>query len=427
MNELIEEHRHITRRALLKLAGQSSLLLASGSTLAAPASQPATRPALSFDELIRRTEAMRYLTPQALFGTVERGKPLPYTLPEKQLIAAGLTRESWKLEIVSDKKFPAKLRDERTRAKGNALTFDDLIGFAKEHKVRFLKTLTCANGKHPMGTGLWEGVPARLLIREASIKSHCRRVFYTGFHHNDPKQEFRSSLSPDRIFEDPYGMPPVILAYKLNGEWLSGKRGGPVRMIVPEAYGFKNIKWLNKITLSNRYTSNDTYSKYNNTSESWMKTIARFVATPQPVGAGEAFPLSGIAQSGTAGLRGVQYLIKRGLPESFHKDRRFKDDKWIDAKLLGAPTQWGTDADNHPKGSADLPAAFGFTKTQDAPTTWPIRFATAHWVAWAKGLSAGDYTIFCRSIDRNLRPQPWPRIHQNNGMNRLHKVGLRVL
>src|SRR5689334_7251090 len=40
-----------------------------------------------------------YFTPQADFGTVERGNPLPYTLVPPKLAAAGLSRETWKLEV----------------------------------------------------------------------------------------------------------------------------------------------------------------------------------------------------------------------------------------------------------------------------------------------------------------------------------------
>ena len=61
---------------------------------------------------------------------------------------------------------------------------------------------------------------------------------------------FRSSLPVGRVLEDPDDLPPVILCYKLNGEWLNPERGGPVRIVVPEPYGFKSIKWLTHIVLS---------------------------------------------------------------------------------------------------------------------------------------------------------------------------------
>src|SRR5262249_1149710 len=43
-----------------------------------------------------------YFTPQNEFGDVSRGKPLPYSLPEEKKREVGLTRETWKLEVISD-------------------------------------------------------------------------------------------------------------------------------------------------------------------------------------------------------------------------------------------------------------------------------------------------------------------------------------
>mgnify|MGYP002129624754 CR=1 FL=1 len=57
---------------------------------------------------------------------------------------------------------------------------------------------------------------------------NVRRLFYYGYHNDDPAQMFRSSLPIGRVFEDPFDLPPVILCYKLNGQWLSPERGGPV-------------------------------------------------------------------------------------------------------------------------------------------------------------------------------------------------------
>jgi hypothetical protein len=42
-----------------------------------------------------------YLTPQEKWGDVERGNPLPYTLPLDERLAVGLERQTWSLEIVA--------------------------------------------------------------------------------------------------------------------------------------------------------------------------------------------------------------------------------------------------------------------------------------------------------------------------------------
>lgn len=45
-------------------------------------------------------------------------------------------------------------------------------------------------------------------------------------------------------------LPDVLLAYALNDRALSHEQGYPLRLVVPEMYGFKYIKWVDRITLS---------------------------------------------------------------------------------------------------------------------------------------------------------------------------------
>ena len=192
-----------------------------------------------------------YFTRPEDFQDVSRGKPLPHSLPEAKRREVGLTRETWRLEVVSDPANPARLARELTRANGTALDFAGLLKLGETHAVRFPKVMTCLNLGCPLGMGLWEGVPLRDVIWLTQPRENLRRVFYYGYHNDDPKQMFRSSLPIGRVLEDPYDLPPVILCYKLNGEWLNPERGGPVRVVVPEAYGFKSIKWLTHVVLTN--------------------------------------------------------------------------------------------------------------------------------------------------------------------------------
>jgi DMSO/TMAO reductase YedYZ molybdopterin-dependent catalytic subunit len=90
---------------------------------------------------------------------------------------------------------------------------------AKEHTVRFMSVISCTNGKTPFGMGLWEGVPLREVVWLAQPTANVRRLFYYGYHNNDPKQRFQSSLPIGRVLEDPPGEHPVTLCYKLNNRW----------------------------------------------------------------------------------------------------------------------------------------------------------------------------------------------------------------
>jgi DMSO/TMAO reductase YedYZ molybdopterin-dependent catalytic subunit len=41
----------------------------------------------------------------------------------------------------------------------------------------------------------------------------------------------------------------VMLAYEMNGKPLPREHGAPVRLVIPEMYGYKNVKWVSRIDL----------------------------------------------------------------------------------------------------------------------------------------------------------------------------------
>src|SRR6266571_3977003 len=47
-----------------------------------------------------------YFTSQEKFRDVSRGKPLPHSLSDEKKRQVGLTRETWRLEVVSDADHP---------------------------------------------------------------------------------------------------------------------------------------------------------------------------------------------------------------------------------------------------------------------------------------------------------------------------------
>src|SRR5262249_16927989 len=151
------------------------------------------------------------------------------------LAKARLTPETWRLEVVGD----GSSRVERTARleDGTALDFAGLEGLGKAHGVKYLKAMQCNNIPFPLGHGLWGGVPLREGLRRAGKVADVRRVYYWGFHNDDPAQLFQSSLSYNRALESPPWEPPPLVAYRLNGRPIPLERGGPVRMVVPWAHG----------------------------------------------------------------------------------------------------------------------------------------------------------------------------------------------
>jgi DMSO/TMAO reductase YedYZ molybdopterin-dependent catalytic subunit len=47
----------------------------------------------------------------------------------------------------------------------------------------------------------------------------------------------------------------AMLAYEMDGRPLSRSHGAPARVVIPEMYGYKNVKWVNRITLLDQPTT----------------------------------------------------------------------------------------------------------------------------------------------------------------------------
>jgi DMSO/TMAO reductase YedYZ molybdopterin-dependent catalytic subunit len=355
-----------------------------------------------------------FLTPPDKFADVSRGNPKPHQLEGEALVQARLTPQSWRLEIVAEG--TAKVEKPRRLDDGTALDFETLLALGKQHGVRFLKAMQCNNIAQPLGQGLWEGVPLREVLRLAGRMDGVRRVYYWGFHNNDPKQMFRSSLAVNQVLDCPPGELLPFVAYRLNGEPLSRVRGGPVRMVVPWAHGFKSIKWLQRIVLTSDYKANDTYAEQNNDPESYLKTAA-YLDSPaaETFPAGKPVVIRGTALVGWPGLKRVEYWLR---PEAGTHGKLADDDpawqtaRWLPCRIEPPPEDWGGGL---PDGV--LPRdVWGFDE-KGKPRQWPLRYSVAPWSVALEGLKPGGYELRVRTVDGNGLAQPEPRPYLKSGRN----------
>ena len=413
--DFLDEHARLTRRFFLQtgvvgLAVSPALIREADAQNAENPPKKRVKP----DKAGARPEP--YFTPTEDFRDVSRGTPRPHSIPEDKRREVGLTRETWRLEVTSDPKHPTKIANPLTKENGKALDFATLLKLGEKHAVRFPKVMTCLNLGCPLGMGLWEGVPLREVVWLTQPSENLRRVFYHGYHNNEPDQMFRSSLPIGRVLEDPFDWPPVILCYKLNGEWLDPERGGPVRIVVPEAYGFKSIKWLTHLVLTNLATANDTYADQNNDVDSPLKTFAATLTIPREAKAGEKIAVSGYAQVGVSGLSKVQVSIELNSKPRPDNDPYFATAPWVDAEILPAPTRWPALKDGR------IPAHTHGFDAAGVPKTWPMRLTNAHWAAVLPGLTKGEYTFRCRTIDEKGHAQPMPRPFRKSGFANIESI-----
>jgi len=366
------------------------------------------------------------------FQDVSRGNPKPFTLAGEALLKARLTTETWRLEIVADPftdehvKEPATLGKQFTLANGTALDLPALEELGKKHRVRFLKAMQCLNIAAPLGQGLWEGVPLREVLRLCGTMRNARRIYYWGFHNEDPQQMFQSSLSYTQAMETPPGELPAFLAYRLNGEPIPLKRGGPVRLIVPWAHGFKSIKWLQYIAVTNDFKANDTYANQNNDPESHLKTAAYIDQATEKYPAGLSVFVSGLAISGLSGLKRVEYWLRRvepGTPPVVQDDQTYRAGPWVECELETPPEDWSRVL---PPGVA-ANEVLGFDATTGRPMTWPLHYSMISWFATLRDLKPGKYEFRARAVDLNDFPQPEPRPIPKAGKNAVEVFRFEVV
>src|SRR5207248_11665158 len=91
--DFLAQHVRLTRRYFLRAGAAWT---AAGCWLSAARAE-------SSPELMRAIEKLEpYFTSTEQFRDVSRGQPLPHSLPQQKKRAVGLTRETWKLEAISD-------------------------------------------------------------------------------------------------------------------------------------------------------------------------------------------------------------------------------------------------------------------------------------------------------------------------------------
>jgi DMSO/TMAO reductase YedYZ molybdopterin-dependent catalytic subunit len=116
------------------------------------------------------------------------------------------------------------------------LSYDDVIG--KHQTYQKIVTIYCVEGWD--ATILWEGVLVKDLIQEAGADPNATTVIFRA------KDGYSTALSWDYIQRN-----NIILAHKMNNVTIPPERGFPFELVAESKYGYKWIKWVTSIELSN--------------------------------------------------------------------------------------------------------------------------------------------------------------------------------
>ena len=246
----------------------------------------------------------------ANFRTSRAASRFRTRLPDDKKREVGLTRETWKLEVISDPEHPAELGKPLTKSDGTAIDFAALMKLGEKSRRAIRQDHDLPESRLPARHGhLGRRSAARTGLDDRAARGPAACVLLRLSQRRSPADVPQLAADRPRARRS-FDLPPVILCYKLNGQWLTSQRGGPVRIVVPEDYGFKSIKWLSHVVLTNLPHANDTYAEQGNDVDSPMKTFAATLSIRRTKSrrAGQ-FPITGYAQVGICGLSKVQVWI----------------------------------------------------------------------------------------------------------------------
>jgi len=114
-------------------------------------------------------------------------------------------------------------------------TYDEIVNNHQHYKK--VVTLDCVEGWSV--TILWEGLLVRDLLEEAKPLSNAQVIIFHAY------DGYTTSVPIEYIMNN-----DILMAYKMNDVILPPERGFPFELVAESKWGYKWIKWITEIELS---------------------------------------------------------------------------------------------------------------------------------------------------------------------------------
>jgi DMSO/TMAO reductase YedYZ molybdopterin-dependent catalytic subunit len=203
--------------------------------------------------------------------------------------------------------------DPNVDVKGWSLKIDGLVerpmtldyeAIQKLPSVSNFYTLQCISnpvGGDLWGNAYWKGVRLADLLQTAGLKPAIRKVV---FHAAD---DYTDSIVLERALNS-----GALLAYEMNGAPLTRTHGAPARLLIPNIYGMKNVKWITRIHLVD-YDFKGYWMQRGWSDPAPYQVSSRIDAPSNrgTVASGEV-PIGGVSFAGDRGIRAVEYSLDEG-------------------------------------------------------------------------------------------------------------------
>ncbi len=251
---------HLDRRSFLQLAGATAGCLAAGIPAPAMGAAPGKQLIVHSATPHNAEPALEHLvaswiTPVEHFY-VRSHAPVPkIDAGSFQLSVEGLVERPGRVSL-------AELRRD----------------FARQSVIA---TLTCAGNRRSehslvkpvdgvpwqagaIGNARWGGARLSDVLRKAGLRAGAKHVWFEGVDQIERSGgviPFGASIPLDKALADDDATPGTLVAYEMNGAPLPPDHGFPLRTVVPGYIGARSVKWLGRIIVSDRPSTNHYVAK----------------------------------------------------------------------------------------------------------------------------------------------------------------------
>jgi 15-cis-phytoene synthase len=254
--------------------------------------------------------------------------PLPeFYGMSKDTVDPTIDPQSWRLLITIDGK---PLRQ---------FTYGELLGLPKQIRYVTLRCISNTLKSDLMGTAIWAGIHLSQLVDRSSLPSGVIEAAFIGVEGHD------DSLRLDYAFSD-----EPLFTLGMNGKTLSRTHGFPMRLLAPNYYGCRNVKWLREI----RFVTEPYYGTWQRLGYTKEPVIHICSHIDHVRRDGPLVQFGGVSFAGSRAIKAVRVRANKG--------------PWLPARLEPAlsPYTWT-------RWVAQLPATDGTVleaNAQDSTGTW---------------------------------------------------------
>ncbi|MFW6074573.1 MAG: molybdopterin-dependent oxidoreductase, partial [Chloroflexota bacterium] len=195
------------------------------------------------------------------------------------------------------------------------LSYTDIMS---RETTEFASTLECISnrvGGSYISNTTWTGFPLRDLLEEAGIQDGVVDIRL------EAADGYTESIPLDEAMQS-----DTMLVYLMDGEPLTDDHGYPLRLIVPNIFGMKNVKWITKIEPID-YDYMGYWQERDWSDVATVVTMSRIdiPGHEEEFTIGETVQIGGVAFAGDRGISRVEVSVDGG-------------ETWNDADLSDAPS-----------------------------------------------------------------------------------------